>query len=56
MMHARKAMWDLVTAYCLAIGTLIRCAGEPDRAQKALQAVEDYGKREGVTYYIAEFV
>ena len=27
MMHARKAMWDIVTVYCLAIGTLIRCAG-----------------------------
>ena len=27
LMHSQKAMWDLVTAYCLAIKTLIKNAG-----------------------------
>ena len=36
MMHAAKDMWDLVTAYCLAIKTLIKNAADPTRAQLAL--------------------
>ena len=27
LMHSNKAMWDLITAYCLVIKTLIKNAG-----------------------------
>ena len=39
MMHSKKTMWDLVTAYCLAIKTLIKANGQPNRAQLAIDAV-----------------
>ena len=32
MMHSVKAMWDLVTAYCLVIGSLVKNAGSQNRA------------------------
>lgn len=32
MMHSLKTMWDLVTAYCLVIGSLIKNAGKENRA------------------------
>ena len=38
-MHSKKEMADIVTAYCLAIGTLIKNAGQTNRAQLALDAV-----------------
>ena len=49
LMHSKKAMWDLVTAYCLAIKTLIGASGEENRAQAALDAVQEYSNQVGVT-------
>ena len=51
-MHSKKDMWDLITAYCLAIKTLIKNAGQENRAALALEAVEDYGEREGISELI----
>ena len=45
MTHTKLAMYDLIVAYCLAIGSLIKNAGEENRAQLALQAVFDYSQR-----------
>ena len=49
-------MWDLVTAYCLAIKTLIKNAENPNRAQLAIGAVADYGQKEGVSPLIGQFL
>ena len=43
MMHSKWEMWDLVTAYCLAIRTLIENTEREDRAEMALNAVREYG-------------
>lgn len=56
MMHSQPAMWNLVTAYCLAIKTLINRSEANDRAQLALEAVQAYGEREGVTELILQFM
>ena len=42
-MHSKSDMWHLVTAYCLAIKTLILNCERDDRAQLALAAVQQYG-------------
>jgi ADP-ribosylglycohydrolase len=39
LMHSKSEMWDLCTAYCLAIKVLIKNAGETGRVQLALAAV-----------------
>ena len=41
-MHSQKAMWDICTAYCLAIKTLINHASDENRATLALEAVRAY--------------
>ena len=58
LMHSMSAMWDIVSAYCIAIGTLIRQADAPDadRANLALQAVRDYSQKEGKSEMIAEWL
>ena len=42
------AVWSHVTAYCLAIHTLIKNAGNPNRAKMAIDAVREYSKQDGV--------
>jgi len=37
-----------VTAYCLAIGALVKNAGEENRALVALEAVQEYANRNNV--------
>ena len=51
-------MWDIVSAYCIAIGTLIRQADVPDvvRAKQAVQALRDYSQKEGKSGMIAEWL
>ena len=36
LMHSLPEMWNVCTAYCLAIKTLIKNAEDPNRAQMAL--------------------
>ena len=54
MMHSKREMWDLVTAYCLAIKTLIKNTEREDRAEMALNAVREYGEKEGKTVLISQ--
>ena len=42
LMHSKTEMWDLCTAYCLAIKSLINNAGDPNRALIALDEVQNY--------------
>ena len=55
LMHSSKDMWDLITAYCIAIKTLIKNTGKANRAELALEAVEEYANREGVSPLINEW-
>mmetsp|Transcript_28598 Transcript_28598/g.35419 ORF Transcript_28598/g.35419 Transcript_28598/m.35419 type:complete len:82 (+) Transcript_28598:508-753(+) len=43
--HSNHAIWEVCTAYCLAIRTLINNAEDEDRAPRALEAVRAYGDR-----------
>ena len=56
MMHSQKVMWDLVTAYCLAIKTLIKNSGKENRAQLAIAAVREYGNQDGITGMVNQFL
>ena len=42
-MHSKEDMWHSVTAYCLAIKTLIINCEQENRAELALAAVQQYG-------------
>ena len=56
MTHFKKAMLDIVTAYCIAIKTLIRHAGKENRAILAVQHVEEYGNGFNKVEYIGEWL
>ena len=43
-MHARTEMWDIVTAYCIGIKTLIKNAGDEFRAKLALDAITEFAQ------------
>ena len=51
-------MWDIVTAYCLAISELCKNSELPytERANIALQAIRDYSQIEGRTELITEWL
>ena len=42
MMHPRQDMWDICTAYCIAIKTLVNNAEDTNRASLAFEAVKAY--------------
>ena len=48
-------MWDLVTAYCLAIKTLINNCEQENRAQLALSAVQQYGQEHANSSLVSEY-
>ena len=55
-MHSLPAMTNIVTAYCIVVGTLIRNAGEDNRATLALEAVEEYASRREVDTCVAQWI
>ena len=56
MTHNSKEMWDLVTAYCLAVKTLIKNPTARNRRWLALDAMKQYGKKEVVTPLISQYL
>jgi len=46
MTHSKTDMWDLCSAYCIAIKTLIQNADDSNRAQLAIDAVREYSERD----------
>ena len=55
-MHSLPAMTNIVTTYCIVVGTLIRNAGEDNRATIALEAVEEYASRREVDTCVAQWI
>lgn len=49
MMHSKQDMWNICTAYCLAIKTLINNVEDPNRASLAIEAIREYSMRPGKT-------
>ena len=55
-MHSKTDMWDLCTAYCIAIKTLINNADNPNRALIALEAVQNYANLGRVSNLVNEYI
>ena len=49
-------MWDICTAYCIAIRTLIKCSADQDRAQKAMDAVIAFAGQLGQDQDLGKFL
>ena len=49
-------MWDLCTAYCLAIKVLIKNTGDTNRALMALAAAQAYANSDGVSGLVNEYI
>lgn len=56
MMHSRMDMWDLCSAYCIAIKTLINNANNTNRAKLAIDAVREYSERDMRSYLVAKWL
>ena len=56
LMHWKTDMHDLVSAYCVAIGTLCKNAGNPERAQLAIEAVEVFGRDWTVSPLVLDYL
>ena len=57
-MHSKTDMWDLCTAYCIVIHSLINNADDPNRAQIAIDAVKNYAhvNRCRVTNLVKDYI
>ena len=57
LMHSKSDMWDICSAYCIAIGILCKNVdkGYNERANMAIEAIRSYGQREGKTEFIGEW-
>ena len=55
-MHSNPAMWDICTAYCLAIKVLLKNAMAENRAELALQAVKEYAQSYGVSKLVNQWL
>ena len=57
-MHSKTDMWDLCTAYCILIHSLINNADDPNRAQIAIDTVKNYAhvNRCRVTNLVKDYI
>ena len=55
-MHSKTDMWELCTAYCLVIQSLIFNAEDPNRAQLAIDAAKNYGNLSRTTNLINNYI
>ena len=53
LMHSKCDMWDLITAYCLAIQTLLKNPENEQRASLAIKSVKNYTKRDCISPLVA---
>ena len=56
MMHSNSAMWNICTAYCIAIRDLLLNFDNPERATLALNSVREYSEIEGKTELIGQYL
>jgi len=56
MTHSRREMWQVITAYCLAIKVLLKNSDNPSKATLALEAVREFANREGIGQEINDWL
>ena len=54
--HAKPDMWDVCTAYCLAIQAMLKNPEAELRAQMAIAAIKSYTKRDCISPNIKQWM